>query len=857
MLIPDDTADTITLNVTYRVGSRNEGYGESGMAHLLEHMVFKGTPTRGDLKAELTSRGARFNGTTSYDRTNYFESLPASADNLAWAIGLEADRMVHSRVSRADLDSEMTVVRNEFESGENSPFRILLERMNATAYVWHAYGRSVIGSRSDIENVPIDRLQAFYRTYYQPDNATVVIAGHIYPAEALRLAAREFGAIAKPARALPLTYTVEPTQDGERTVTLRRSGDVQIVAATYHAPPGADPGYAAVELLASILSDAPSGRLYRNLVAKGLAADIFGSERQSHDAGSAYFGATVARDASLDAARAALLDTLGSFAGEPVTSAELERARSGVLAAYDKILSDTRTLAVTLSDFIALGDWRTLFWYRERIRAMTAADVQQAALRYLKPDNRTVGLFIPTAAPDRAEIPPVPDLTGQLKDFRGSAELASGESFDPSPGHINERTLRRELPNRMHLAMLPRKTRGARVVVQMALHWGNKASTMDRGAACSAAGAMLMRGSAHHSRAQINDLLDKLSTRMNVSMDALDIDTTRANLPEVLRLAAELLREPAFAEDEFSQLKQQTLSALASRRSDPVNRSGIALSRHLRPYPANDPRYTPTADESEARWRDLKLVDVQRCYQNNLGATDADIAVVGDFDSDALQAQLVDLLGPWHSPVVYERPPAQRFDPGSERSLIETPDKANASWRAGLELHVRDDAADYPALSLVNYMLGGYPGSRLWARVREKEGLSYDVRSILMAGTHDPVGQFLLSAIHAPQNRDRVEQAILEELNHALKDGFSDTEVASARRSLLEFRRLGRTQDAAIAARWLSLLDMKRDFTWDQAIDDKLATVDAAQASAALRKYIAPTTLSMIGAGDFARAAKP
>src|SRR3954470_22508070 len=212
LLIPDPSTDTLTVNVTYLVGSRQEGYGESGMAHLLEHLVFRGTPTHPSIKSELQKVGARYNGSTSNDRTNYYETLAGTDANLEFALKLEADRMENANVSRADLDSEMTVVRNEFESGENSAPNVLRQRVIAAAFDWHGYGRSTIGARSDIENVPVDRLRAFYKTWYQPDNAIAVIAGKFDEAKALALAKRTFGAIPKPKRTLPITYTVEPTQ---------------------------------------------------------------------------------------------------------------------------------------------------------------------------------------------------------------------------------------------------------------------------------------------------------------------------------------------------------------------------------------------------------------------------------------------------------------------------------------------------------------------------------------------------------------------------------------------------------------------------------------------------------------------
>ncbi len=214
LLFPDASKPTVTVNMTYLVGSRHENYGETGMAHLLEHLLFKGTPTNPDIPKGFNQRGAQFNGTTNFDRTNYFELVQASDENLKWAIELEADRMVNSNIAKKDLDSEMSVVRNEYEIGENNPIQVLNKRMLSVAFDWHNYQNAPIGNRSDIENVKIENLQAFYRQYYQPDNSVLLIAGQFDEATALKLITSAFAKIPKPVRVLPKLWTVEPTQDG-------------------------------------------------------------------------------------------------------------------------------------------------------------------------------------------------------------------------------------------------------------------------------------------------------------------------------------------------------------------------------------------------------------------------------------------------------------------------------------------------------------------------------------------------------------------------------------------------------------------------------------------------------------------
>ncbi len=366
LLFPDPSHDTITVSVTYLVGSRYEGEGEYGMAHLLEHMQFKGTPSHPDIKGEFQRHGASFNASTSFDRTNFFETMAASQSNLDWALQLEADRMVNSKVAKKDLDSEMTVVRNEFEAGENSPDNVLGERMAAAAYLWHNYGHAVIGARSDIENVPIARLQAFYHKYYQPDNAVLLISGRFDEAAALGLIEHDFGVLPRPARKLIPTYTVEPTQDGERSVTLRRAGEVQLVGALYHLPPGSHADFPAIDILVTALTKVPGGRLQRALVETGKASAVYGGDEQLREAGYAYFGASLGKDLPLDAARTALIATLQGFAANPITDEEVDSARTKLLNEIDMAMTNPRELSIALSDFIGMGDWRLFFLYRDR-----------------------------------------------------------------------------------------------------------------------------------------------------------------------------------------------------------------------------------------------------------------------------------------------------------------------------------------------------------------------------------------------------------------------------------------------------------------------------------------------------------
>ncbi len=854
LLAPDNSLDSITVNVVYLVGSRDEGYGEAGMAHLLEHLLFKGTEQFSDIKNEFTKRGARWNGTTSYDRTNYFETFTASADNLDWALNLEADRMVNSRVAKSDLDSEMTVVRNEFEAGENSPLSVLADRMTSTAYAWHNYGRSIIGSRSDIENVPIERLQAFYRHYYQPDNAVLIIAGKFEEAEALQMVARHFGPIPRPMRKLQKTYTVEPTQDGERMVKLRRVGDTQIAATLYHIPSGAHPEYAAIDLLVTILKQVPGGRLHKALVESKHATTVLGFDRQLREAGYAFFGANLRPDMSLDAVRDTLINTVESLAAHPITAEELERARTRLLNKIEQILADTRTLSTVLTEYIAMGDWRLLFLHRDRLKQTTLDEVQRAANTYFKPSNRTLGLFIPTSMTDRAEIPTVPDVALMLKDYRGDPGISAGEAFDPTPTNIEGRVVRTTLPGGMKLAMLPKKTRGNTVVASLVLHWGDEKSMQNRATACDMTSAMLMRGTKQHTREALRDAFDNLKAQISMNIEGVSIETVRANLPDTLRLVAEVLREPTFPESEFEQLKLAMLSSIESKRSEPDSQASLLMERHLAPYPASHWHYTPTLEERMERLNTLTLDEVKQCHSELFGASDSEFSIVGDFEPEETSQLMQQLFGDWKSPRPYQRIPMPYQDIASINRNLETPDKANAVFQAGMNLKLRDDNPDYPALIVGNYLLGGSADSRLWRRIREQEGLSYSVASTLSASAFDERGEFNIYAIYAPENRARVESAVKEELQRVMKEGFSSEEVKAAKTGYLQARRVARGQDKVLAERLVNYLSRARTMQWDIEFESRIAALTPESILAALRKHLDFSKLTIVKAGDFARA---
>jgi zinc protease len=873
LLFPEQSRPTITVNMTVLVGSRHEGYGETGMAHLLEHMVFKGTPTFADVPKALRDHGANFNGTTNVDRTNYFETMPANDENLEFGIKIESDRLVNSFVKREDLVSEMTVVRNEFERGENSPQGILIQRIHSSAYEWHNYGKSTIGNRSDIERVPIENLQAFYKKYYQPDNVVLIVAGKFEEPKALALVQKYLGSIAKPARKVDDTYTEEPPQDGERTVVLRRVGTVGFVGVAYHMPSAGHPDWAALNLLGGILAQQPNGRLYQALVESKKAISVNASSGNNHDP-ALFTSFAQAEPSQLDTVRDTLIQTLEGLSAVPFKEDEVDKAKVRSRRSHEMMQSDSVAMSQALSSASALGDWRLLFVQRDRIEAVTADDVNRVAKTYFQRPNRTVGMYIPVDQPQRLLIAAAPPLESLVKDYKGGTVAEAGEVFDPTPENLDTRTKIVEMGG-LKAGLLPKKNRGETVSLVLTLHYGNEESLKGQTTAAGMLPGLMMAGTKKHDRQALREELDALGIRIFPGMGGFgggrgprggggggggtpgqltfSIEAKRSTLPAAIKLLGEILREPAFPPVEFESMKRRALAGAETARTDPAALAGNRLSRALSQYSPSDVRYVPTPEESIQRLEGVTLEQVMALYGKQLGATTGELGIVGDFDPEPTLAQVREILQDWKSDVPIKR--IERLAPtnlaGAKEDIV-TPDKANAVFVAGLAFPLKETDTDFPALRLGNFMLGGSTlSSRLGNRIRQKEGLSYGVTSSLNASPRDPDASFTVNAITNPVNIDRVEKAVAEELNEFLAHGPSPSELQDAQKAYLEAQKVGRTGDAAIAGQIAANLQLGRTFAHVRDTEKRIAALTPDEVKAAFGKYIDPKKLVIVRAGDF------
>ena len=857
LLFPDKSSPKVTVNLTVFVGSRHEGYGEAGMAHLLEHMVFKGTPTHQNIPRSLQERGAEFNGTTWLDRTNYYETLPASDENLEFALKLEADRLVNSFISADDLAKEFSVVRSEFERGENSPQRVLMQRVTAAAFEWHNYGQSTIGNRADIEKVPADNLRRFYQKYYQPDNVMLVIAGKFDEKKSLEFVKNYFGVIPRPERKLEPTYTEEPAQDGERMVTLRRVGDVALAATLYHIPSGGHPDFAAVDVLSTIMTSEPAGRLYESLVKRRVAASVFGMTFALHDPGILMFMAEATQGTDGTALVQSLIESGEGTAEKAFTPEEVERARSELLKQRELTVADSQRVAIELSDWSAQGDWRLFFFYRDRLEKVTAEDVTRVAATYLVRNNRTAGVYEPTKEAQRATIPATPDLAEMIGDYKGRSDVAQGEEFDVDPLAIEKRLARSTLSSGIKVTLLPKKTRGSIVNLRLNFRYGNAEALKGLAVAAELMPQMLNRGSEHMTRQQITDELNNYRAQLRVSgtpgVLSLSVQTSRENVAKVLEIVKEVMKHPLFPKEELEIIREEQIAQINQQMSDPIALAMTNVSRKISPYPVDDPRYVPTMDEEAERVKAVTVEQIKDVYSHMLSSTVGELTIVGDFDPELVLPAVDEFTTGWSSDVKFER--LARVSVNNEkgdREQILTPDKPNAAYIAAMTIPMRDDHPDYAALSIGNFVLGSSGlSSRLGDRLRQKEGLSYSVQSSLQPSAVDERTTFFLFAISNPDNAPKVHEAIQDELKKLLDNGITAEELEAAKAGYLQEQQVQRTEDRAIVQTLESYAFIGRDMKFVAEFEDRISKLTVEEVNAALKKHIDPQRLFIVQAGDF------
>lgn len=854
LLGPDESKPTMTINLVYKVGSRHEGPGEAGMAHLLEHMLFKGTTAIPDPKKELTRRGIDWNGTTWYDRTNYFGQFNASDSTRDWMLDWLADTMHNIQIDTGKLKSERPVVINEMEAGENSPNSVLYHQLMATAYGFHPYSRSVIGALSDVDAVHPSNLQTFYQRYYRPDNAVLIVTGQFDTKSTLTAIQERFGGIPRPGTPIPQPWTLDPAQQGEREVVVRRNGGVPLMLAGYHTPAGATRDNVALGLLAEMLTREPDGPLYRELVKPGYAVSVGASSTDLHDPGMLIFSATLA---SPDKQKL-VWDTVRKVVeGEqPLTQEALDRTKQDIRNGMQRLTDDPEALAMALTEAIAQGDWRLPFAQADWAEGMTLDEVKAAGRRWLVQDNRTLAWYLPTEKPVRAPAPSRPDIASLLKDHKWRTSEVFKADVALTPESITERTQTGTLANGIEYAILPRKTKGDRVNLNLNLQWGNLENLGKRWRDADLLGGMLLSGTKSLPRQQFQDRLRELDAQLGISGGntgaQVSLSVPARNLSAALALAVSALREPVFPQDIFNERRDRALTGIEARRHQPESRVAEAMAERGHAFPETDPRHHRTPDQLITDLKAQTPERIAKFWQDFAGASHGQFTVVGNVQPDALKAELEKLLDGWKSPQAYERIRTDYYGLPSEQLRIEVPDKANAVLNQVRNIKLSEEHPDYPALALAIRMLGGTADARLFHRLREQESISYGAYASLSAARDVDNATIGIQAILAPANIDRLQKALQEEVERAHRDGFTQAELDAARSSLLDQRRQALSGEGFVTGLLASNLFWDTDMSRWSKRNQQIESLTLEQVNKAFRTWVDPQKALTISAGSFA-----
>jgi len=861
LLFPDNSSQTITVNITYKVGSRHEGYGEKGMAHLLEHLVFKGTPNHPDIPKELSSHGARPNGTTWYDRTNYFETFNATDENLDWALDLEADRMVNSYIAKKDLESEFSVVRNEFESGENSPVGVLMQKVISSAFLWHNYGKSTIGNRSDIERVPIQNLKAFYKKFYRPDNAVLMVTGKFERDKTLALIEKKFAGIKNPNTPLRDNPTIEPPQDGEKRVTLSRVGDLQVLSSLYHTPAGSHEDFSALAIVENVLTSQPSGRLYKALVDGKKASSLWSFSPFTKEPSFMYFNVDVPSDKSLAEAETALLGIFDGLADNPITEDELKRAKANLLKQIDQISRNSGYLGTYMSEFIGAGDWRLSFIHRDRIEAMTLDKVNAAMKKYFIKTNRTVGNFVPTKDPVRVGIEHTEGVAELVKSYKGKKGFDAGEAFDVSYDNIQSRLNSGELGStNIEYGFIKKNNRGKTVILSFAFRNGGVDDLMNKGLTASYTARMLNKGTTSKSRQDIQDKLSALKSSISFrganGRAYVNISSTEENLDETLKLMTDMLKNPKFDPVELEKMKTESLAFLEQSKTELTYLASKKMGQINQKYKKGHPLYSMSLEEEIQAIKNVNVADMKAYYDDFYGISDnATLVAIGNIDEDKLKGYFEKEFKDFKSDLPFT-PVSNKFKPTkAANEEIKTPDKKNAFTTGALSFELSQYDDDYAALIVAgNVFGGGFLNSRIADRLRQKDGVSYGAGGGVSVGTDkdDKNSSMYIYAIYAPINAAKVQKGFQEEIARFMKDGITEEELKNAVNGWIQGQTVSRAKDNEISSLINNNLYYDRDISFQKDLEAKMKNLSVEDVNKAIKKYFKEyKEWTVVNAGDF------
>ena len=842
LLKQDNTAPVATFMVTYEVGSRNEAIGYTGSTHLLEHLMFKGSRKFNTKKGNsvfqtLQSLGARMNATTWLDRTNYFAVLPS--EHLETLIEIEADRMRNAYIKEEDRQSEMTVVRNEFERGQNSPSGVLDENIWATAYQAHPYHHSTIGWKEDIENVSIERLREFYDTFYWPNNATAIAIGDFTEKEALSMIKKHFGKIRKSTKPIPEVYTAEPKQEGIRTITLKRAGQQGIVGVAHKTPAATHPDAPAFMVLSSILSSGKNSRFYKNITDKGLTTSVYIWDSLFRDPGLFTVYANLSPDVDHKTVEKAVVDEYEKIKKDGVSDEEVKNAQTQLIASMKFRQDGSYAIASGLNEAIASGDWTLYTTYDEKIGTVTKEDVQRIVKEYFKEDLSTIGYFIPLGAGGQSKklATNAKDLEKmKLKHYSEEEELLSSKVVDSEPVEgIRLLTLKR----------------GSGVVTLTGSMLGGDIYASGNARTADMVAAMLDQGTTNMTKFEISAKLESAGARLGFFNGQARVGFSGKFLSEdtkmVFDLLADQLKNPLFAEEDLNKVKKRQV---ANYKRSKESTRGNATNNMLKAFYGTGHQNSPTdPDKAIEEIKKITPKNLKDFHLKNYGAGTMVIVAVGDVDHNSLESLIKEGFGGWKKSPLKEKKETGTANKASDKVYVTMQDKTSTDFLVGTALGIDRYHPDYLPLYVATHTLGGNFSARLMQTVRVKEGLTYGINSSMRGFGNGNDGYWMVGGTFSPKLLSKGESSTLREIKKWAEEGITQKELDITKSTLTGGFQVGFDSTGGLAGGILDAIIVHGDLTYLDSYPERIKAITLDEANTAISKYIFFDDLYQVAAG--------
>ncbi|WP_431437362.1 M16 family metallopeptidase [Acinetobacter lwoffii] len=876
ILAPNDKENKVFMNTVYLTGSLNDPQGKGGLAHLLEHLAFKGTENvKGDeFQRRLDQYTLMTNASTDYYSTKYTNVIRPEKTALSEVIFLEAERMDKLVLQEKYVPTEIDIVKREREIRLDQPFSVLIDQVFKSAYGNQYLGRLPIGDLNELQSINMQELNHFYRQWYAPNNAFVVISGKFDKAEVLKQLDTHFSPIQS--RNVPAQVKVPALkleQIKQREFTVKKGSD--LAKFNLYLNQSEESIKTALAVSPTLYTLQPSGHLYQNMVETGKSTAVQSSTWLDKDFNLVFMGAIYAPNHQAQDIEKGLIQ--GVEKSQPFTEAELNRAKNLTRNQADNIKNSATALGSRLSDYAVAysGDWSQYFKDLSAIQNLNVNQVNQVYKSFLKPEYRISGNILPTPEDQKKaqELTqteaPAKTLDQQaeteepLKDVSVyQAEVKQYIQQSKQYLHSKDKQIQRgKLKNGIKYALFPTTTRDDKVYATISLDFGTAQSLMNKGEILDLTAYLMLRSSKTQSLQQIADKIIEVGGSATASASGngltLQISAKKEKFEEFFQYVVDVLKTPAFEQSQFDLIKSQTLSSLDRPYTEPDTVSSLTMARTLEIYQPGDLRFHFEPELAKKQYQKATREQVMALYQQFLKTQHAQIAVTGEFNPKSMQKTLKNSFSDWKATQPYERLKSEYRSYPAQKIHALSEQREFGSYEAFMSMPVGADHADAPALQVFRYILGDSQlSSRLAQELREKNALVYGFSADVQLDEWADVGAMMISANYTAGKSAQVSQAVHKVLNELLTRGVTEQEVEAAKASILKQRLTALEDDRRIHTMLIPQLEKDRNLVYREKRDQAIAQLSKADIDAMIKKYIKPDQLVEVMADQYGKQVK-